>query len=45
MATSVATEKPIENSLIRLIKQLQPDSLTPKAALDALYRLKAEIEE
>jgi DNA mismatch repair protein MutS len=35
-------QNPVESSCLQLLDSLQPDALTPRQALDALYQLKAE---
>jgi DNA mismatch repair protein MutS len=39
-----AVETPVEDEVRRALAELDPDRLTPREALDALYRLKALVE-
>lgn len=45
LAMELKPQQKTENPIVQLIKQLQPDTLSPKAALDTLYQLKAQTEE
>jgi DNA mismatch repair protein mutS len=38
--TAASQENPAHNALAEALNQIRPDDLTPREALDALYRLK-----
>ena len=43
--SQVAAERPKPHPLLETLESIDPDSLTPREALDALYRLKQQLRE